>query len=87
MKTLQELATPITEAVERLQHAMDDAREAGCVVLLLIDAATSIGLPMPAICIERDNEAIWSGAWHLIQWGADGKPVSDEALGLTFHRR
>lgn len=86
-KTVRELSAPITAAVEELQLAMVDAREAGCTVLLMIDATTNPCVPMPCVRIMRDDEQIWSGAWHLVDWDLEGAIGGDDGFGLAGPRK
>ena len=48
-KSFDELHTEIAQCVSALQYAMYDAQEQGCDLILLIDATTNPGLPLPAV--------------------------------------
>jgi hypothetical protein len=86
-KTFDELHTEIAHCVEALQHAMHDAQEQGCDLLLLIDATTNPGLAMPAVRIEHEGQAVWCGAWHLVNWNDKaGGNQGDPSFGLGRRR-
>ena len=86
-KTFDELHTEIAHCVKALQHAMHGGQEQGCDMLLLIDATTNPGLPMPAVRVEHEGHAVWCGAWHLVNWNDKaGGHQGDFSFGLGRRR-
>ena len=67
-KSFHELHTEMAHYVESLQWVMVEAHEQGCSLLLLVDASTNPAVPMPAVRIVHEDQAVWCGAWHLINW-------------------
>jgi hypothetical protein len=63
-KSFHELYTEIAHYVESLQWVMVEAHEQGCSLLLLVDASTNPAVPMPAVRIVHEDQAVWCGAWH-----------------------
>ena len=82
-KSFHELHTEIAHYVESLQWVMVEAHEQGCSLLLLVDASTNPAVPMPAVRIVHEDQAVWCGAWHLIDWSDKvGGPDCDSSFGL-----
>ena len=57
-KIVYELHTEIAHCVEALQYAIYDAHEQRCNLLLLVDATTNPGLPMPAVRVAHAGQAV-----------------------------
>ena len=86
-KSFDELHTEIAQCVSALQYAMYDAQEQGCDLILLIDATTNPGLPLPAVRVAYKDQAVWCGAWHLVIWDDKvGGHQGDPSFGLGLHR-
>ena len=86
-KSFHELHTEIAHHVEALQWVMTEAQEQGCSLLLLVDATTNPAVPMPAVRVVRQDQAVWCGAWHLVDWSDKvGGPDGDSSFGLGLGR-
>jgi hypothetical protein len=60
---LEPLAIAIDKALDSLHEALNEAKQQGCDLQILVDAIDD--MPVPAVRIFRDGHAVWCGAEHL----------------------
>ena len=64
---LEPIATAIGKALDTLHDALNEAKQQGCELQILVDAIDD--LPVPAVRIFRDGYEVWCGAEHLALCG------------------
>ncbi len=67
LTNLKPLATAIGKALDTLHDALNEAKQQGCELQILVDAIDD--LPVPGVRIFRDGDEVWCGTEHLAVCG------------------